>query len=453
MKKLITIIAVLVTGFTNAQIAKYKASDYNLTSDVTKYETQEFYFDAAQNKYQMCSKKTIYLNKGWGTKVESMMNYFIYVESVNTFNYKNGQLESIETLSSGDFSTEKFIYKNGKIVERIKEGDSNSRSTYEYDKNGNLSKEMAYEDGALVGKIAYSNYTAPGTYYKKNNKCYNETEQGTYEEWFKNGFRVREKLIGEYYQGESSYTYDKLGNQIAQTSEGKTWTNNYVYDTKGNVLKSRVIQQGFDGMPDTNYFTFAKITYTNGKTEGNVDFDPNYIKKYEPKSASYEVSYTFNEVTGEELNKALDDLKAATTSTYKIMKNEGNTFTIKDANGEEITNDVEAVKSKNDILVYDILFKKSVLLKNFYNDEVKVGQWYNMEELPSPTGLYWIFSEAPEFFVIQNGVLLDMSLYKLVKTQKEDDFIVQEAGIDKYIIRDLNSKGFETFYPLEFLNN
>ena len=40
-----------------------------------------------------------------------------------------------------------------------------------------------------------------------------------------------------------------------------------------------------------------------------------------------------------------------------------------------------------------------------------------------------------------------------MKTQKEDDFIVQEAGIDKYIIRDLNSKGFETFYPLEFLNN
>ena len=118
-----------------------------------------------------------------------------------------------------------------------------------------------------------------------------------------------------------------------------------------------------------------------------------------------------------------------------------------------IETDLSLSKSKNDILVYDILFKKSVLLKNFYNDEVKVGEWYTMIELPSPTGLYWIFSEAPEFYVIQNGVLADMSLYKLVKTQKEDDFIVQEAGIDKYIIRDLNSKGFETFYPLEFLNN
>lgn len=453
MKKLITIIAVLVIGFTNAQIVKYKAADFKLSSDVTKYETQEFYFDAAQNKYQMCSKKTIYLNKGLVTKIENVLNYFIFLESVNTFNYKNGQLESIETMSANELSTEKFSYKNGKIVEVIKEGDSNSKSTYEYDAKGNLSKEMLYEEGALVGRVAYSNYTAPGTFYKKTNNCYNETEQGTYEQWFKNGFMIRELLINNNFRGETSYTYDKLGNEVSQTSDGKTYTNNFIYDAKGNVLKSRIIQQGFDGMPDTNYFTFAKVTYANGKTEGTVDFDANYIKKYEPKSPSYEVNYTFNEVTGEELNKALDGLKALTTSTYKIKKNEGNTFTIKDANGEEITNDVEAIKSKNDILVYDILFKKSILLKNFYNDEVKVGEWYNMEELPSPTGLYWIFSEAPEFYVIQNGVLADMSLYKLVKTQKEDDFIVQEAGIDKYIIRDLNSKGFETFYPLEFLNN
>jgi hypothetical protein len=453
MKKIITLITVFVIGFTNAQIAKYKAADFQLTSDVTKYETQEFFFDSAQNKFQMCSKKTIYLNKGLVTKIENVMNYFIYVESVNTYNYKNGQLESIETLSSGNFSTEKFIYKNGKIVERIKEGDSDSKSKYEYDAKGNLSKEIVHEDGALVGRINYSNYTASNTYYKKTNNCYNETEQGTYEQWFKNGLMMRELLINDNFRGESTYTYDKLGNQVSLTSDGKTWTNNFIYDAKGNVLKSRVIQQGFDGMNDTNYFTFAKVTFANGKTVGSLDFDANYVKKYEPKSPSYEVSYKFNEVTGEELNKALEDLKALTTSTYKIMKNEGNTFTIKDANGEEITNDVEAVKSKNDILVYDILFKKSVLLKNFYNDEVKVGEWYNMEELPSPTGLYWIFSEAPEFYIIQNGVLVDMSLYKLVKTQKEDDFIVQEAGVDKYIIRDLNSKGFETFYPLEFLNN
>ena len=93
------------------------------------------------------------------------------------------------------------------------------------------------------------------------------------------------------------------------------------------------------------------------------------------------------------------------------------------------------------------------MLKGFYTDSVKIGEWNKMEEFNSTTGLYWIFSDTSEFFVIQNGTLLDKSLFTLVKTQKEDDFIVREAGIDKYIIRDLNSKGFETFYPLEFLND
>ena len=88
MKKLITIIAVLVIGFTNAQIVKYKAADFKLSSDVTKYETQEFYFDAAQNKYQMCSKKTIYLNKGLVTKIENVLNYFKAFYQLPIMNYK-----------------------------------------------------------------------------------------------------------------------------------------------------------------------------------------------------------------------------------------------------------------------------------------------------------------------------------------------------------------------------
>lgn len=452
MKKII-LLALLVTGFTNAQIAKYKASDFNVTADVAKYEMQEFYFDANLNKYKMANKKVIYFNKGLVTKIENVLNYFMYIEATTTFEYKNGQLQSIKISSLNGDTDEKLTYKNGKVVEKNGTGNLTSRNLYEYDSKGNLVKETAYEEGALVRNITYSNYKGSQTYYKKTNNCYNETEHGTHEEWFENGRLVNEKLVSEYYQGQSSYTYDKLGNELSQTSEGKTWTNNYVYDAKGNVLKSRVIQQGFDGSPDTNYFTFAKITYTNGTSEGSTDFDLNFVKKYEPKSPSYEVSYEFDVASGEELLQALDDLKALTIATYQIKKNQDNTFSIKDAKGEEITNSVDAIRSKNDILVYDGLYKTSVLLKNYYNYEVKVGEWYNMEEITSPSGLYWIFSEAPEFFVIQNGVLLDMSLYKLVKTQKEDDFIVQEAGIDKYIIRDLNSKGFETFYPLEFLNN
>ena len=253
---------------------------------------------------------------------------------------------------------------------------------------------------------------------------------------------------------------------FANAQDKKGGSSDMKFGVKAGYVNANYGSDANDGDPRSGFYLGGLVDFSVSEKfhvqpellytmEGNgeTDFDLNFVKIYEPKSPSYEVSYEFDVASGEELLQALDDLKALTIATYQIKKNQDNTFSIKDANGEEITNDVEAVKSKNDILVYDILFKKSVLLKNFYNDEVKIGEWYNMEELPSPTGLYWIFSETPEFFVIQNGVLLDMSLYKLVKTQKEDDFIVQEAGIDKYIIRDLNSKGFETFYPLEFLNN
>ena len=274
------IIALLAASFTNAQIAKYKASDFNVTADVAKYEMQEFYFDANLNKYKMANKKVIYLNKGLVTKIENVLNYFMYIEATTSFEYKNGQLQSIKISSLNGDTDEKLNYKNGKVVEKNGTGNLASRNLYEYDSKGNLVKETAYEEGALVRKITYSNYKGSQTFYKKTNNCYNETEHGTHEEWFENGHLVNEKLVSEYYQGQSSYTYDKLGNELSQTSEGKTWTNNYVYDSKGNVLKSRVIQKGFDGSPDTNYFTFAKITYTNGTSEGSTDFDLNFVKIY-----------------------------------------------------------------------------------------------------------------------------------------------------------------------------
>lgn len=453
MKKIITIVALLVIGFTNAQIAKYKASDFNLSADVTKYEDQEFYYEFGLKKYQLASTRTIYLNKGLVTKIENKSNYFLYMEATNTYNYKNGLLQSIHTKTQLSEYTENFIYQNGKIVEKNQNDTSGNKTLYEYDSKGNLSKETVYEKGLIVKNISYSNYTSKNSYHKKTVKYYNNEEEIN-EQIVKNGLLQLEKNSTKYSILTETYQYDKFGNRILYQRDKEAYKSTFEYDEKGNVLRSQVEQLDFDLQEAVNYFTFAKITYATGKTAGSANFDANYVKKYDSNSASYDVNFSFNAVSAEELTKAMNDLQASiSAATYTIKKNEGNTYTIKDANGEEITNDVNAVRSNYDILVYDILFKKSILLKGFYTDAVKVGEWKNMEEFNSPTGLYWIFSDTSEFFVIQNGTLLDKSLFTLVKTQKEDDFIVREAGIDKYIIRDLNSKGFETFYPLEFLNN
>ena len=449
MKKIL-ILALLTTFFTNAQIVKYKAADYKLSADVTKYEEKEFYYDFGLKKYQLSNVRTIYLNQGLVTKIENKSNYFMYMEATNTFNYKNGWPQSIHTKTQMGEYTENIVYKNGKIVEK---NNATKKSVYEYDAKGNLSKETVYEKDAVVEKITYSNYTAPNSYTKKTIKYSNSEEDQINDQIIKNGLLVSEKNTSKYSTLTETYQYDKNRNQTQYTRDNQLFKSSYEYDAKGNVVRSQIAQLDFDAQEAVNYFTFAKITYADGKTTGSTEFDVNYVKKHDVNSVSYDVNSGFDMAGSEELNKAIKDLQALLQSNYKIKKNQDNSFTIKDSKEEEITNSVAAVRSKNDILVYDILYKKSVLLKNFFNDQVRVGEWYTMEELSSPTGMYWVFSEAPEFFVIQNGVLLDSSLYKLVKTQKEDDFIVQEAGIDKYIIRDLNSKGFETFYPLEFLNN
>ncbi len=449
MKKIL-ILALLTAFFTNAQIVKYKAADYKLSADVTKYEEKEFYYDFGLKKYQLSNLRTIYLNQGLVTKIENKSNYFMDMEATNTFNYKNGWPKSIHTKTQMGEYTENIVYKNGKIVEK---NNATKKSVYEYDAKGNLSKETVYEKDAVVEKITYSNYTAPNSYTKKTIKYSNNEEDQINDQIIKNGLLVSEKNTSKYSTLTETYQYDKNRNQTQYTRDNQLFKSSYEYDAKGNVVRSQIAQLDFDAQEAVNYFTFAKITYADGKTTGSTEFDVNYVKKHDVNSVSYDVNSGFDMAGSEELNKAIKDLQALLQSNYKIKKNQDTSFTIKDSKEEEITNSVAAVRSKNDILVYDILYKKSVLLKNFFNDQVRVGEWYTMEELSSPTGMYWVFSEAPEFFVIQNGVLLDSSLYKLVKTQKEDDFIVQEAGIDKYIIRDLNSKGFETFYPLEFLNN
>lgn len=449
MKKIITLIVVLVVSIADAQITKYRNSDFNLSSDVIKYEEKEFYFDFGLKKYQLSSERTIYLNKGLVTKIENKSNYFLYMEATNTFSYKNDLLQSIHTKTQMSEYTEKFVYKNGRVVEK---NDNNNKTIFEYDAKGNLNKETKYEKDAIVEKITYSNYTAPNSYNKKAIKYYNGQEDQVNEQEIKNGLLVSEKNTTKYSTLTITNQYDKNKNQIEHTRNDAVFKNSYDYNNKGNILRSQIQQLDFDTNDKVNYFTFAKVTYSKGKTEGSTDFDVNYVKKHDANSPSYEVNTSFDGASAEELQKAIADLQAAYSSKYKIKKNEGNTFTLLDENGEEITNDVDAVKSNYDILVYDVLFKKTIILKNFYSENTKVGEWYSMEDFPSSTGMYWIFSDKPEFFIIKNGVMQDMSLFKLIKTQKEDDFIVQEAGIDKYIIRNLNSKGLETFYPLEFLN-
>lgn len=291
MKKIL-LLALLVSNVSFAQIAKYKAADFKLTSDVTLYEDNEYTFDTTANKYQLKSKRIVSLDKGLVIRTVIEQNYYEYSKIATDFVYEKGLLKSIIKTIDETETIEKFTYKDGKVIEKTSEGDVLTKHTYQYDAKGNLTNETVYEEDILLKKITYSNYTGVNSYFKKTVNLNNNEEESIYEEKFENGYLTDEKVI--YPSNESSvyYTNDKLGNITSYTSEGKTDINNYEYDVKGNVLKSRIIQRGYFGMPDTNYFTFAKATYSNGKFNGTTNFEANFVKKFEPNSVSYQTIET-----------------------------------------------------------------------------------------------------------------------------------------------------------------
>ena len=291
MKKIL-LLALMVSNISFSQIVKHKAFDFKLTQDVTFYEDNEYSYDTITNKYQLKSKRIVSLDKGLVIKTVIEQNYSTYSKTITDFVYEKGLLKSILKNTDGIETSEKFTYKDGKVIEKTSEGDFPTKYTYEYDNKGNLSYETMYEDDVLLKKITYSNYTSPNFYSKKTVNFNNNEEESRYEEKFENGYLTEEKGIYQSSVSSASYTNDKLGNIITYISNGKTDTNNFEYDAKGNVLKSRIIQRGYYGMPDTNYFTFAKVTYSNGKSNGTTNFDANFVKKFEPDSASYQTMET-----------------------------------------------------------------------------------------------------------------------------------------------------------------
>ena len=147
-----------------------------------------------------------------------------------------------------------------------------------------------------------------------------------------------------------------------------------------------------------------------------------------------------------------DDLSA-----FSVMKLEGGLFKVEDFDGNNVTADVKALKTPNkmDLLFYEQKSGSTSICYDFYNTETKNEEWLECDIIStSPTGLHWILSNNfKSFYIIQNGLYLDMEKFKLkASPSNPNEYIVQENGVDKYIMKDLKGKSLDQFYPLELLN-
>lgn len=153
------------------------------------------------------------------------------------------------------------------------------------------------------------------------------------------------------------------------------------------------------------------------------------------------------------LAEAIEDL-----SDYYVMKVEDTKFKVETFEGDDVTSEVNAIKSPNgyDLIIYDAEADWTSVCYDFYDDITFNDEWIPTDLLPeSLTGIYWIFTnDYKSFYLIQYGSYLDMSKYSLkTSATNNSEFIISENGIEKYVIRDLAGKTQDVFYPLELLNN
>lgn len=151
------------------------------------------------------------------------------------------------------------------------------------------------------------------------------------------------------------------------------------------------------------------------------------------------------------------DLFDEDLSELAVMKLDGDRFKVEDLDGINVTADVKALKTPNgiDLLFYEQKSGATSICYDFYSTETKNNEWLDCKIVPrSPTGLHWILSnDFKSFYIVQNGSYLDMTRFKLkANPSNPDEYIVQENGVDKYVMKDLKNKTLNEFYPLELLN-
>lgn len=144
-------------------------------------------------------------------------------------------------------------------------------------------------------------------------------------------------------------------------------------------------------------------------------------------------------------------------SEFSVMKLEGDFFKVEDFDGNNVTTNVKALKTPNNIglLFYEQKSGATSICYDFYKTETQKDEWLECDIVPtSPTGLHWVLSNNfKSFYIIQNGLYLDMTKFKLkASPSNPNEYIVQENGVDKYVMKDLKSKTLDQFYPLELLN-
>ena len=403
MKKILIIFALLILQFSFAQkddVVKYLSENWGVNKDVAKIEEVNYSVGFTSGKFEPRSTKIYTFKNG---KLISLETQYPKDKVIETFEYNDkGKPVKFSKVNTGtDKASENvstFIYdKNGKLSE-IKP--SNPRFhwqyKYQYKSDGTPSVIEIFDDGKLSNRNIITSY--------QDEKNYTYTYENYSTSDGKKVFELKESLVNGQ-------------RPVRKTAwiEGK--------DKYGNVFRIRENHAVLG-----KFYYSRKLTYTNGETTGNTEYNP-----------------YFTEGINGDISQLPENKNPK--STYKIRLGEDGKFKMENQANQPIPDLSKGFISPNktDFIYFDPNNGEVALIE----DMKPSTDFSMMKPYNAPSKKYIVINNDYQFIIFDNGKQIDTSNMKLA--QDLGNLVIQENGVAKYFVPNLDKLTFLKFYPLYIL--
>ncbi len=397
MKKIIQLLVLLFVQFSFAQldyVIKFSAESWGVTKDVVKIE-EAVYFAADNPKAYSTAVYTFQNGKLQNLVYKTTDLVDVYKFEYNT---KGNPIKYTSTVNDNKPRYSSFIYdKKGRLIEIMPEESSDFLYKYQYDSSGKLSSIEQYSNNKLSNKQVITSY--------KDNKNYN--------------------FIAEMYSSSDGKKISESNRQFVNGMEVKS-KDLLVFGT--DVFGSILLMRQKDFLHRTYAFYSRKITYKDGKVTGSTDYNPYFT---------------------EGINADISDLPENKNpkSSYKIRLGEDGKFKMENQANQPIPDLSKGFISPNktDFIYFDPNNGEVAIVEDMKPSE----DFVTMKPYNVPSKKYIVINNDYQFIIFDNGKQIDTSSMKLA--QDMGNLVIQENGVPKYFVPNLDKLTFLKFYPLYIL--
>ena len=397
MKKIIQLLVLLFLQFSFAQldyVIKFSAESWGVTKDVVKIE-EAVYFAADNPKAYSTAVYTFQNGKLQNLVYKTTDLVDVYKFEYNT---KENPIKYTSTVNDNKPRYSSFIYdKKGRLIEIMPEESSDFLYKYQYDSSGKLSSIEQYSNNKLSNKQVITSY--------KDNKNYN--------------------FIAEMYSSSDGKKISESNRQFVNGMEVKS-KDLLVFGT--DVFGSILLMRQKDFLHRTYAFYSRKITYKDGKVTGSTEYNPYFTEGIN------------GDITQLPENKN-------PKSSYKIRLGEDGKFKMENQANQPIPDLSKGFISPNktDFIYFDPNNGEVALVENMKPSE----NFVTMKPYNVPSKKYIVINNDYQFIIFDNGKQIDTSNMKIA--QDFGNLVIQENGVAKYFVPNLDKLTFLKFYPLYIL--